>query len=94
MFDPPEGTVWDVLQLNLPAIVLVLVGIAIRLWVSGRYLEAHARVYRSAPPRGWLWTSVDDRETEKWRRVMALGTVLTIAGLVLLLLRFIPPPPP
>ena len=94
MFDTREATVIDVPELNMPAIVLVLVGIAIRLWVSGRYLEAHAKAYGSAPPRGWLWTSVADRETEQWRRVMALGTVLTIAGLVLLLLRFIPPPPP
>lgn len=64
------------------AIVLLFIGIGIRLFGWRPYLQRHARRYQDAPPRGWLWTSVDDPEVERWRRIMVAGSILSIGGSV------------
>lgn len=66
--------------LALLLIALLFIGIGIRLFGWRPYLERHARRYRDAPPRGWLWTPVDDPEVERWRRIMVVGSILAIGG--------------
>ena len=55
-------------------------GIGIRLFVWRPYLQRHARRYNDAPPRGWLWTPVDDPDVERFRRIMVVGSILAIGG--------------
>jgi hypothetical protein len=73
------GTIW------LLGIVLVILGVGIRFRVARQYLDLHARRYGGAPPRGWLWTKVDDPEVERARRSMAAGSLLAIAGAILVI---------
>jgi hypothetical protein len=75
--------------LHLAAVAFVLVGIGIRIVTYNRYMEAHVHRYRKVPPRGWLWTGVDDPAVERLRRIMAGGSVLAIVGLVFLAVDFL-----
>jgi len=66
-------------------IILIVLGVGIRLRVWRQYIDLHARRYGGAPPRGWLWTRVDDPEVERSRRAMAGGSLLAIAGAILVI---------
>ena len=66
-------------------IALLVTGIGIRLLAWRPYLNRHAQRYDDAPPRGWLWTPVDDPEVERFRRYMVIGSVLAIGGSLALL---------
>jgi hypothetical protein len=82
MFDALATTMPRVSPLAWLMIALMFAGIAIRLFRWRPYLEAHIRRYNEAPPRGWLWTPVDDPEVERMRRIMVVGSVLAIVGSV------------
>jgi hypothetical protein len=73
------GTIWFL------GIVLVIVGVGIRLRVARQYIDLHVTRYGGAPPRGWLWTRVDDPEVERSRRTMAAGSLVAIAGAILVI---------
>jgi hypothetical protein len=66
-------------------IALLFTGIGIRLFAWRPYLNRHAQRYNEAPPRGWLWTPVDDPEVERFRKYMVIGSVLAIGGALALL---------
>ena len=86
MFDLRSRTLPAVSPLTWLVIGLMFLGIGIRLFRWRAYLEAHIRRYGEAPPRGWLWTPVDDPEVERARRIMVGGSILAIAGSVGLLI--------
>ena len=65
---------------------MFVTGLVLRLWGWRPYADAYARIHSAAPPRGWLWTSSDDREMERRRRIAALGTVLLWAGAIVAVL--------
>ena len=82
MFYPSQTRLVRVSPLAWLVIALMFVGIGIRLFRWRPYLEAHIRRYNEAPPRGWLWTPVDDPDVERLRRIMAICPVLAIGGSV------------
>ena len=82
MFEHPRGRLLGVSPAAWVVIVLMFAGIGIRLFAWRPYLDRHAKRYSAAPPRGWLWTPVDDPEVERWRRIMVVGSILAIVGSV------------
>ena len=82
MFDDPGATIAVVSPLAWLVIALMFTGIGIRLFRWRAYLQAHIQRYNDAPPRGWLWTPVDDPEVERQRRMMVIGSILAIGGSV------------
>ena len=82
MFDHIATTLAGMSPFTWLVIALMFAGIAIRLFRWRPYLEQHVRRYDAMPPRGWLWTPVDDPEVERSRRLMVLGSILAIGGSV------------
>lgn len=62
------------------------VGFALRFWARQPFLAAYARRHDARPPLSWPWTSSDDPEIERWRRLTLLGTVLLWTGAVVAVL--------
>lgn len=65
---------------------LLFAGLVVRMRSARTYVDLHAKRYSSAPPWTWMWTPVADPEVERWRRVAAAGSLLAIAGAVLLMI--------
>jgi hypothetical protein len=67
-------------------LALIVVGVALRLRFGRPFLDAYAKRYSKAPPRGWLWTSDPDVNVERLRRLAALGSGLMVAGSLFILI--------
>jgi hypothetical protein len=70
--------------LDIASVVLISAGIGARLGTTRRWIELHKQRYGGLPPRSWMIHSVADPEVEKWRRRNVLGTLLVVAGIVVL----------
>jgi hypothetical protein len=66
--------------------VLVLGGILIRLLTWRRYVTAFVAAHASAPPRTWLLARDPDPEVERARLPLAIGTVVTVVGIVVFMI--------
>ena len=71
--------------LDYAAFAFLVLGLAIRISTSGRYIDAYWKVYRSHPTRTWMFHGVSDAEVERLRRFAASGSVLMIVGVLILL---------
>ena len=67
------------------AFAFLVLGLAIRIATSGRYIDAHWKAFRAHPTRMWMFHTVADPEVERLRRFAASGSVLMIVGVLFLL---------
>ncbi|MBI3751902.1 MAG: hypothetical protein HY263_09645 [Chloroflexi bacterium] len=65
------------------ALALLIVGLAIYVPASGRFMRDYQGRYGRVPPRTWMLRSVDDAEIERWRRYAAASLVVNLVGVML-----------
>jgi hypothetical protein len=69
---------------SFAAFGLVIAGLIAYVPTSGRFMRDYLGRYGEAPPRRWMFSSVDDPEIERWRRYAALSLGVNLVGVMLL----------
>ncbi len=67
--------------------ILIAMGVTVRIATTRRFMTLYRARYDGYPPRSWMVRRIDDPEVARARLWPAIGTLMVLAGTLVILVQ-------